>query len=541
MAGGQKTKRLSNSCILLIVIAGIERFAFKGVASNLVTYLTDVVDLSNSSAAKMVNSWVGFTSIMPLLVAPIADAYWAKYSTIMSSSFLYVMGLAALTTTALARSWHHKNRSMSSSFLSLSLYLISLGQGGYNPSLQAFGADQLGEDEELPCSNTDDTGGNKKALFFQWWYFGVCAGSLMGVTVMSYIQDTFGWVIGFAIPAISMLLSILIFSSGSSIYSYKEQDDDDLQDKKPFTKMFKSIKESALKCFHCEITLPNDKSENVELELQERPLCLENCESIKVINKDSKISMCLLPNVKVMIKLLPIWTMLLMFAVIFQQPATFFTKQGMTMKRNIGSNFKIPPATLQSAITLSIILLMPLYDRIFIPFAQLITRQEKGINVMQRMGIGMVLSIIAMIIAALVEMKRLAIGRQMRSEGLLSEIVPISIFWLLPQYILLGISDIFTVVGMQEFFYGEVPKNMRTMGIALYTSVFGVGSFVSALMITLVEVYTSSKGTPSWFSDDMVEARLDNYYWLLAWLSSISLLLYTLLCKYYYNKSESDS
>lgn len=542
MAGGQKTKRLSNSCILLIVIAGIERFAFKGVASNLVTYLTDVVDLSNSSAAKMVNSWVGFTSIMPLLVAPIADAYWAKYSTIMSSSFLYVMGLAALTTTALARSWHHKNRSMSSSFLSLSLYLISLGQGGYNPSLQAFGADQLGEDEELPCSNTDDTSSNKKALFFQWWYFGVCAGSLMGVTFMSYIQDTFGWVIGFAIPAISMLLSILIFSSGSSIYSYKQQDDDDdLRDKKPFTNMFKSIKESALKCFHCEITLPNDKSENVELELQERPLCRENCESIKVINKDSKISMCLLPNVKVMIKLLPIWTMLLMFAVIFQQPATFFTKQGMTMKRNIGSNFKIPPATLQSAITLSIILLMPLYDRVFIPFAQLITRQEKGINVMQRMGIGMVLSIIAMIIAALVEMKRLAIGRQMRSEGLLSEIVPISIFWLLPQYILLGISDIFTVVGMQEFFYGEVPKNMRTMGIALYTSVFGVGSFVSALMITLVEVYTSSKGTPSWFSDDMVEARLDNYYWLLAWLSSISLLLYTLLCKYYYNKSESDS
>jgi peptide/histidine transporter 3/4 len=97
---------------------------------------------------------------------------------------------------------------MSSSFLSLSLYLISLGQGGYNPSLQAFGADQLGEDEELPCSNTDDTSCNKKALFFQWWYFGVCAGSLMGVTVMSYIQDTFGSVKGFAIPAISMLLSI---------------------------------------------------------------------------------------------------------------------------------------------------------------------------------------------------------------------------------------------------------------------------------------------------------------------------------------------
>ncbi|MCH91007.1 putative peptide/nitrate transporter, partial [Trifolium medium] len=115
--------------------------------------------------------------------------------------------------------------------------------------------------------------------------------------------------------------------------------------------MFQSIKASAMKCFHCEITLPNDKSEVVELELQERPLCRENCDGIKVMNKDSKISIDL--------------------------PTTcnIFHKQGMTMKRNIGANFKIPPATLQSAITLSMILLMPLYDRIFIPFAQLITRQ----------------------------------------------------------------------------------------------------------------------------------------------------------------------
>ncbi|KAK4393040.1 protein NRT1/ PTR FAMILY 5.9 [Sesamum angolense] len=37
----------------------MERFAFKGVASNLVTYLTDVMGMSNSSAAKYVNGWVG--------------------------------------------------------------------------------------------------------------------------------------------------------------------------------------------------------------------------------------------------------------------------------------------------------------------------------------------------------------------------------------------------------------------------------------------------------------------------------------------------
>lgn len=82
------------------------------------------------------------------------------------------------------------------------------------------------------------------------------------------------------------------------------------------------------------------------------------------------------------------------------------------MKRNIGSDFKIPPATLQSAITVSIILLMPLYDTILIPITRIITRDEKGINVMQRMGIGMVLSIIAMVIAALVETKRLEMSKK---------------------------------------------------------------------------------------------------------------------------------
>lgn len=73
------------------MIAGLERFAFKGVASNLVTYLTDVMKMSNSSAARTVNSWCGFTSMLPLLVAPFVDSYWDRYSTILTSSSIYAL------------------------------------------------------------------------------------------------------------------------------------------------------------------------------------------------------------------------------------------------------------------------------------------------------------------------------------------------------------------------------------------------------------------------------------------------------------------
>uniref|UniRef100_A0A7N0UZB1 Uncharacterized protein n=1 Tax=Kalanchoe fedtschenkoi TaxID=63787 RepID=A0A7N0UZB1_KALFE len=536
-----KGSSFSKPCVLLIVIAGIERFAFKGVAANLVTYLTDVANMSNSAAAKTVNGWIGFTSIMPLLVAPLADAYWDSYATILITSFIYVLGLMALTLTTLVWSLMPGTKATSTAALFSSLYLISLGLGGYNPSLQAFGADQLEPEGDLPsCTAKDTSKPSQRTLFFQWWYFGVCTGSLLGVSILAYVEDTVGWSIGFGIPTVAMVLSIAFFSCGTRFYTYKE-DDGNRSECKPVMSVIGLIRSAA-----CRILRGGSDSDKErgpgELELEARPLCSKGLEGAKDSEARPRGDARMTDNVRVIIRLIPIWTMLLTFAVIFQQPATFFTKQGMTMRRDIGRGFKIPPATLQSAITVSIILLMPFYDKVLIPAARLVTRSRKGISVMQRMGIGMILSILAMVIAALVESKRLRISKLAGIAPSARRPGPLSIFWLLPQYVLLGISDIFTVVGMQEFFYSEVPVRMRTMGIALYTSVFGVGSFVSALLITLVETFTGTEGRPGgWFADDMREARLDNYYWLLSALSGVSLVVYVLLCKCYKSREALEN
>lgn len=73
------------------VVASVERFAYKGVASNLLSYLTGHVKMSTSSAAKSVSTWIGVTSMLPLVSAILADSYWDRYSTIMASSLLYVI------------------------------------------------------------------------------------------------------------------------------------------------------------------------------------------------------------------------------------------------------------------------------------------------------------------------------------------------------------------------------------------------------------------------------------------------------------------
>ncbi|KAJ4729213.1 protein NRT1/ PTR FAMILY 5.9-like [Melia azedarach] len=530
-----RTMGLSKSCIMLIVIAGKERFAFKGVASNLVIYLTSIVKMSNSSAAKTVSGWNGLTSMLPLFLAPLADSdKWDRFSTILLFSFIYVVGLTVLTSTTFSWTSSSTDKISSPSLLFFSLCLISLGVAGYNPSLQALGIDQLDNDEELPRAKDDQVKSNKKTLFFKWWYFGVCSGSLLGITVMSYIQENFGWVLGFAIPTIAMLISTAFFSCASHIYTRKSNENIKVN---PFLYIVQAIKAAASKLRNRRIiALPIDKSDVVELELQEKPLCHDrNLDSSRELNDGNpKHEEKLVQNLKIVLRVLPIWTMLLMFAVIFQQPTTFFLKQGMTMKRNIGSKFKIPPATLQSALAVSIILFTPLYDTIFIPIIQFITRREKRISVMERLGIGMFLSIMAMIIAAIVETKRLEVSKQ-------SETATISIFWLLPQYILLGFSDFFTVVALQEFFYNELPIRMRTMAFALYTSVFGVGSFFSALLISVIEVFNRSRNKQNWFADDMREARLDLYYWFLALAGSFNLLLYIVFCKIYKSRSDFDN
>ena len=172
----------------------------------------------------------------------------------------------ALTSTALLWTWIPVDKTGGSSFLFWSLYLISLGLSGYNPSLQAFGADQLETDEDLPYTK-DEKKPDSKSLFFQWWYFGICSGSLLGVSVMSYIQDTSGWGIGFAIPTIVMITSVAIFSFSSRFYTYRQQDMD--VNSKPLQNIFQAIKTTTSKMKNFGFTLPaasNKSSHVIELE-----------------------------------------------------------------------------------------------------------------------------------------------------------------------------------------------------------------------------------------------------------------------------------
>jgi peptide/histidine transporter 3/4 len=156
---------------------------------------------------------------------------------------------------------------------------------------------------------------------------------------------------------------------------------------------------------------------------------------------------------------------------------------------------------------------------------------------LQRIGSGMFISVVAMIVAALVEMKRLKTAQEHGLVDLPNVTIPMSVWWLIPQYVLFGVAEAFTMVGLQEFFYDQVPSDLRSVGLSLYLSIFGVGSFLSSFLISIIEKATGGNGRYSWFANNLNRAHLDYFYWLLAGLSAVQLVAYVCFAKsYIYNR-----
>lgn len=192
---------------------------------------------------------------------------------------------------------------------------------------------------------------------------------------------------------------------------------------------------------------------------------------------------------------------------------------------------------MQSFITLTIVIIIPIYDRVLVPCARAVTGKPSGITMLQRIGVGIAFSIISMVIAALVEMKRLQTARDYGLVDKPDVTIPMSIYWLVPQYVVFGIADVFTMVGLQEFFYDQVPGELKSIGLALYLSIFGVGSFLSSFLISVIERATSSNGGESWFSDNLNRGHLDYFYWILGGLSTVSAVIYLYFATtYVYNR-----
>lgn len=124
---------------------------------NLVLFLTRVLGQNNADAANNVSKWTGTVYIFSLVGAFLSDSYWGRYKTCAIFQLIFVIGLVFLSLSSYLSLLRPKgcgngliqcgeHSSMEMGMFYLSIYLIALGIGGYQPNIATFGADQFDED-----------------------------------------------------------------------------------------------------------------------------------------------------------------------------------------------------------------------------------------------------------------------------------------------------------------------------------------------------------------------------------------------------------
>ncbi|KAL4030402.1 hypothetical protein IC575_008639 [Cucumis melo] len=539
------------ACSFIVAYEVFERMAYYGIATNLVVYLTDRLHEGIVTSANNVTNWIGTVWMTPIIGAYIADAHLGRYWTFVSASAIYLTGMSLLTMAVALPSLRpppcgnegkdgHCDKQASPLQLGVfycALYIIALGTGGTKPNISTMGADQF--DDFEPKERT------QKLSFFNWWMFSIFFGTLFSNTFLVYIQDNVGWGLGYGIPTIGLSVSVLFFLIGTPFYRHK------LPSGSPFSRIAKVIVAAVTKR---NVPIPNDPKELHEVNLEDytnsKKSRIDHTHSLRFLDKAAVRSpaskawtLCTVTQVeetKQMIKMMPILSVTFIPSALVAQVGTLFIKQGATLDRSMGPHFEIPPASLSAFITIFMLISIVVYDRFFVPFARRFTKNPRGITLLQRMGIGLVLQIIVMVVACIAERMRLNTVREHHTFKQTDQ-VPLTIFILLPQFAITGIADAFAEVAKLEFFYDQAPEGMKSLGTSYFTSSLGIGHFLSSFILKTVADITK-KNHKNWVLDNLNVSHLDHYYALLSLMGLINFFFFLAAAKFYvYNVDSAES
>ncbi|XP_065878968.1 protein NRT1/ PTR FAMILY 2.11-like [Euphorbia lathyris] len=531
-----------------------EKLGSIGTQSNLTVYLITVFNMKKITVALLLNIFQGTANVAPFLGALLSDSYFGRYKTLSFTSISSLLGMIVLTLTAAIPELHPPKCELKSSnscigatnwqlaFLLSAFGFITVGAAGIRPCSLAFGADQFN-------SNTQS---GKKAIhtLFNWYYFTTTIAVMISATFIVYIQSNISWAIGMAIPASLVFFSCLLFFCGSKIYVKVPPEGS------PLTSLVQVLvaankKRALLLPQNPSLSLFNyipPGSTNSTLHYTHQFSWLGKSAIITSeddINPDgsaaNKWKLCSIQQVeeaKCVLRVIPIWASGIIFSVAMSPQHTYVPFQALQSDRRLGNgnnSFQIPAASFVVFTMLSLTLWIPIYDRILIPTLKKLG-YHNGITLLQRMGIGILLSIITMIISGLIEEKRRHIALTKLTLGSAEkggDISAMSAFWLVPQLALTGLSEAFNVIGQIEFYYKEFPENMRSIGGSFLSLGIAGSNYLSGFLIATVHHMTLRSKGGNWLPEDLNKGKLDWFYYMIAGLGLVNFAYFLAFAKWY--------
>ncbi|XP_022144216.1 protein NRT1/ PTR FAMILY 4.5-like isoform X2 [Momordica charantia] len=522
--------------------------AFVSLALSLVTYFSGYMNFSLTKSATTLTNFMGTTFLLTLLGGFISDTYLSRFKTCLIFASIEFMGYGLLTAQAhfrelrpapckgaVARECEAADGGQEA-ILYLGIYLIALGTSGVKSALPALGADQF--------DGGDPAEAGKLSSFFNWFLFSLTTGSIVGLTLIVWINTDVGWDWAFVVCSLAVVAAIVAVCSGKKFYRNNAPKGSPIQ--RIFQVFVASIRNRKL-------PLPKNADELHEIRDKEAAMpyeILEKTDQFRFLDRAAIIRnytsasmaaeqqgpwrLCTVTQVeetKILIRMLPIIVSTIFMATCMAQLQTFSIQQSITMDSNF-LGFKIPGPSVPVIPLLFMCFLIPFYERVFVPLARKITGIPTGIRHLQRIGIGLVLTAASMAIAGFVETRRknIAIEHDMVDS---EEPLPMSVFWLSFQFCIFGMGDMFTLVGLLEFFYAESSAGMKSLSTAIAWCSIAFGYFTSTVVVEVV-----NKASGGWLeSNNLNRDKLNYFYWLLSVLSVLNFGFYLMCASWYRYKN----
>ncbi|KAL5742265.1 hypothetical protein ACOSP7_028997 [Xanthoceras sorbifolium] len=536
-----------------------EKIGTIGTSSNLMVYLTSVFNMKSITAATLINFFNGTTNMAPLFGAFLSDSYFGRYKTLAFASMSSLLGMMVITLTAAVTKLHPPKcptkdtskcvepRAGQMAFLLTGFGFLIIGAGGIRPCNLAFGADQF--------NPATESGHRGITSFFNWYYFTFTFAMTFSVTLIVYVQSNVSWTLGFAIPTSLMFLSCALFFFGSRIYVKV------MPQGSPLTSVAQVVVAATKKRL---LKLPDDhepdypshlslfnymptNSMNYKLPHTDQFRFLDKAAIItagdrldsdgSAVNPWKVCSIQQVEEVKCLVRIIPIWASAIIFHVASIQQQTYAVFQALQLDRKIGNrNFQVPAASYIVFSMLSLTLWIPIYDRIVVPSLRKLTGKEGGITLLQRMGTGLVLSVLTMVVSGLVEEHRRNLALTRPTLGIAPKggaISSMSGLWLIPQLTLAGLSEAFNAIGQIEFYYKQFPENMRSIAGSCFFFGIAWSSYLSGFLVSFVHHITAGSLTGEWLSEDLNRGRLDYFYYMIAALGVLNFGYFLVCAKWY--------
>ncbi|KAK6149011.1 hypothetical protein DH2020_016536 [Rehmannia glutinosa] len=542
-----KKKKLGGVRTMPFILANeiCDRFAGAGFHANMITYLTQVLNLPLVKASNTISNFGGTSSFTPLIGAFLADSFAGRFWTIIiGNGYNHNIGRSASApSSSMSKSGELPRSLQFTAMGSLPCSSLNVVRHRRNPTVRRHVRSR-------PIRHEQTENRVQELELFQLVLFlhgdGIFACS--NHCGLHSRQHKLGW--GLGIPTIAMGISLAAFILGSSLYKKIKPGGS------PYVRVAQVIVAAVKKR---KVDVPSDSGalyENGQLDARISTngrlmhsnqfkwldrAAVQSDSDMKAPNKPNLWRLATVHRVeelKTVVRLLPIWAAAILLVASHSHLHSFTIQQARTMDRHLSPSFQIPPATMSIFSTLTVLTALPLYERLFVPLARRFTKNPVGITCLQRMGIGYSINILASIVSAFTEIKRKNVARQHNLLDRPIDVIPISVFWLVPQYCLHGLAEVFMSVGHLEFLYDQSPESMRSTAAALYWIAIAMGNYVSTLMVSLVHKYSGKKS--NWLPDrNLNKGRLENYYWLVTGLQVVNLVYYV-ICAWFYTYKPVD-